>query len=151
MYPKQHFFSGMIFALFLLIIFPQIKLIGFFIIVLSTVLFDVDHYLYYVYKKKDFSLRNAYNWFDKEMIQCRSISREQRNNSYACFPFLHGIEILVISFLLVFTSKYFLFIFAGLSLHLLIDIVYQTTYWDRMDKISVLYDFFKFKKLNYIG
>ena len=61
MLPKQHLFYGAIFALALFLIFPEIGLIGGLLIFFSTVLIDFDHYIYYVIKKKDLSLKNAYN------------------------------------------------------------------------------------------
>ncbi|MBA7700024.1 hypothetical protein ES703_108730 [subsurface metagenome] len=152
MLPMHHLFSGIIFSLILLFLFPQIGLIGFLIIMLSTVLIDVDHYLYYVYKKKDWSLKHAYNWFIKNKKKFLSLSRKQRNKFYTGFFFLHGIEILLILFLLgKFLSIYFYYILIGVSFHLFLDIIYQRKIHDRLDRISIIYDFLKFKKLRFIG
>lgn len=151
MYPSQHLFAGIIFSLILLFLFPQINYIGFLIIVFSNFLIDVDHYLYYVYKKKDLSLKNAYNWFVENLKKAISLPRKQRNETYDGFAFLHGIEILLILFFLgIFVSKYFLFAFIGIAFHLLLDIIGGTIYRDRIDKLSVLHDFFKYKKLKFI-
>ena len=147
MLPSKHFIFGLIFAGFLYLIFPKIGLIGFLIILSSTVLIDVDHYLYYVYKKKDLSLKNAYKWFIKKRKKFLCLPKNQRNKFYRGFYFLHGIEVLIILFFLIFFSKYFFFIFIGFAFHLLLDSVDQTIYWDRIDKFSLVYDFFKFKKL----
>ncbi len=174
MYPKQHLFLGIIFAIFLFIFFSEIGIIGILIILLSAIFIDVDHYIYYVYqknyalprsflgfgnsrtlrcaisqefpnKKKDFSLINAYeNSMDKTK-KFLLLPKSERNNAYLGFYFLHGIEILFLILALSFFSKYFLFIFAGFSFHLLLDIVHQTTYWDRIDKFSLIYDYIKFK------
>ena len=70
MYPTQHLLLGIIFSLVLLFLFPQIGFLGASIIILSTVLIDVDHYVYYVYKKKDLSLKNSYNWIIKKGNKC---------------------------------------------------------------------------------
>lgn len=150
MYPTQHIFLGIIFSSILLFIFPQIGLLGFLIILSSTILIDVDHYIYYVYKKKDWSLKKAYNWFIKNQKKFFSLSRKQRNKFYTGFCFLHGIEVLLILFLLSFISKYFLFIFMGCAFHLFLDLIHQTTYFDRLDRISLIYDFLKFRKLRFI-
>ena len=147
MYPKQHLIFGIIFSAVLFFLFPQIGLTGFLIIFLSSFLIDVDHYLYYVYKKKDLSLKHAYNWFIKKKKRFLALPRKQRNKIYIGFYFLHGIEILIVLFLFSFFSKYFLFIFTGFAFHLLLDAVDQTIYWDRVDKFSLVYDFIKFKKL----
>jgi len=151
MYLKNHIFLGFIFSLALLLISPQIGLIGFFLIFLSSVLIDIDHYLYYVYKKKDWSLKNAYKWFIKTSKIFLSLPRKQRNNLYGGFCFLHGIEILLILFLLgIFVSKFFLFIILGISFHLILDIVDESKCKDRVDKFSIIHDFLKFKKLKFI-
>jgi len=140
MYPIQHFSLGIIFTLILFFIFPQIGLIGFFLIVTSTVLIDVDHYLYYVFKKRDISLKNAYKWF---------IQRRKRFSQI--FYFLHGVEVLIILFILgIFVSKYFLFVFMGFSFHLFLDTIYQIIQNERIDKFSLVYDFFKFRRLKFI-
>lgn len=148
MYPKQHILFGMVFAIILISIFPKIGFTGFVIVFLSSVLIDVDHYLYYIYKKKDFNLNKAIKWFTKEEKYFSSLSRGERNKFYMGFFFLHGIEVvLIILILAIFVSKYFLFIFLGISFHLLLDYLYQPLYWDRIEKISLIYDYFNNKNL----
>ncbi len=151
MYPKQHIILGAIFSLFLWIIYPQINLIGLSLLFFSSVLIDMDHYLYYFYKKKDWNLRRAYKWFMDNEKKFLSFPRKLRNNYYGGFFFLHGIETLF--FLIILTtliSKFFFFIFIGISFHLLLDIVDETKSQDRIDKSSVIYDYLKFKKLKFI-
>ena len=150
MLPLKHIIWGFIFSLLCFLLFPSIGLIGFSLILLSSVLIDVDHYLYYVYKKKDWNLKNAYNWFIKNANKFLSFPKKQRNNFYIGFYFLHGIEILLILLLLTIFSRYFFFIFIGFSFHLLFDIVYSTTSIDRIDKFSIVHDFLKFKKMKFI-
>ena len=150
MLPTQHLFLGIIFSLILLFIFPQIGLIGFLIIMFSTVLIDVDHYLYYVYRKKDLSLKNAYNWFAFRKKKLSLLSRKQRNEFYTGFCFLHGIEVLGLLFILGKLSFYFYYVLIGFIFHLFLDIVHQKTLHDRFDKYSIIYDYFKYKKLKII-
>jgi len=151
MYPKHHFFLGIILALILFFIFPQIGWIGFFIILTATVLIDVDHYTYYVYKKKDWNLKKAYYWSFKNGKKYLSLPREQKDKYYTGFCFLHGIEILIILFFLgKFFSVYFYYILIGFSFHLFLDIIDQIIINKRIDKLSVIHDFFKFKKLKLI-
>ena len=85
MYTKHHVFLGVIFSFILFLIFPKIGLIGFSLIILSTIFIDVDHYVYYIYKKKDWSLRNAYNWFIKAEKIFFSLPRSKRNKTYIAF------------------------------------------------------------------
>jgi hypothetical protein len=151
MLPLYHLFLGIIFSLILFFLFPQIELIGFLIIILSTVLIDIDHYLYYIYKKKDLSLKNAYNWFVFRTKKLSLLSRKQRNEFYQGFAFLHGFETLLILFLI---GYYFfwpiIYIFLGVAFHLFLDIFHQKTVHDRFDKYSIIYDYFKYKKLKLI-
>jgi hypothetical protein len=146
MYVKEHIILGILFSIILFLIFPQIGLVGFSLIFLSTVLIDVDHYLYYVKKKKDFSLRNAYKWFMKNHANCLKLPKEQRGKNYAGFFVLHGIEILIVLLLLTFVSNYFFFVFIGFSFHLLFDILDQTSYKKTIDRLSVIYDYTHYKK-----
>ncbi len=151
MIPTKHLFFGLILALILFLIFPQIGLIGFFIIIVSTVLIDIDHYLYYVYKKKDLNLKKAYLWFFENCKKYCSLSKEQKNKYYTGFCFLHGIEILIILFFLGrFFSVYFYYILIGFSFHLFLDIMDQIIQKIRIDRLSIIYDFLKFKKLKLI-
>ncbi|MAH03331.1 hypothetical protein CMI39_00925 [Candidatus Pacearchaeota archaeon] len=150
MYVQSHLALGLIFALILLAIFPQIGLIGFLLIFSSTVLIDVDHYIYYVYKKKDWKINNAYSWFIKKTKKFHTLSRTQRNKVYGGFCFLHGTEILLVLLLFTIFSKYFLFIFIGFTFHLFLDITYSRFFMDRIDRISLVHDFFKFKKLKHL-
>ena len=151
MLPTRHLIFGITFSLILLFLFPQIGLIGFLIIILSTVLIDVDHYLYYVYKKKDWSLKHAYNWFIENKKKFLFLSRKQRNKFYRGFCFLHGIEILILLFILgKFLSIYFYYILIGVSFHLFLDYINQLTYLGRIDKFSLLHDFLKLKRLKSI-
>jgi len=147
MLPKHHILLGTIFAAALFLIFPKISLIGFLLITASTVLMDVDHYVYYVFKKRDLSLKNAYNWFLKKQERLLLLSKEQRNKVLGPFCFLHGIEILIILLLLgLFVHKYFYFLLIGAAFHLFLDIIYQRKIHDRLDRISIIYDFIKLRK-----
>jgi len=147
MLPKHHIFLGTIFAVALFLIFPKIGLIGFLLIIASTVLMDVDHYVYYVFKKRNLSLSRAYNWFLKRHKRLLSLSRKKRNEIYTEIHFLHGIEPLLILFVLgVCFSKYFFYILVGFAFHLFLDIIYQRKIHDRLDRISLIYDFIKLRK-----
>jgi len=151
MLPFRHFLYGILFSLICFLIFPEIGLVGFLLILSSTVLIDVDHYLFYVYKKKDWNLKKSYEWFIQHTEKLNSFSRKQREKYYVGFVFLHGVEILIILYLFsLFISKYFIYIFTGFAFHLLLDLVEQTIYWNRFDRISLIYDFIKYKKLKFI-
>lgn len=151
MLPKYHILLGFILSLLLFLIFPSINWIGAVIIFLSSFLIDVDHYIHYVFKKRDLNLGKAYNWYIFRQKKLLSLSRNQRNKIPGHFLFLHGIEPLLILLLLgIFLSKYFLYILIGFAFHLLLDVLYQIKFHDRVDRISIIYDFFKFKKLKFL-
>ena len=124
MRPKQHIILGLIFAAVFLLLFPQIGWTGFLIIILSSVLIDVDHYLFYVWYKKDYSLRNSYRWFVKKDMEFRNLSKKQKKK-IKFFPIiLHGLEALFILIILSFFSKIFLYILVGFLFHGFLDIIY---------------------------
>ena len=149
--PIKHFLLGIILALILFFIFPQITWIEFFLIFASTVLIDVDHYTYYVYKKKDWNLKKAFSWYLKNGKKYLSMSREQKDTYYTGFCFLHGIEILAILFLLgKFFSIYFYYILIGFIFHMFLDTIDQIILKKRIDKLSIIYDFLNFRKLKLI-
>jgi|SRR3989344_4581743 len=148
MLPKYHLILGFFFSLIFFSFLPSIGFLGFMIIFLSSFLIDFDHYTPYVIRNKDFSLKNALKWHQSVMEITSKMPREEKNKVYVHMCFLHGIEVLFILFLLGhFVSHYFYFVLIGFSFHLIIDVIYEQTYWDRIDKLSLIYDYFHFKKL----
>ncbi|GBE20391.1 hypothetical protein BMS3Abin17_01132 [archaeon BMS3Abin17] len=152
MYPKIHIIYGAIFSLLLLVIYPPIGLIGFSLIFLSSFLIDTDHYLYYVFRKKDWNLKHAYSWFVKGDKMMKALKQNKRINFYTGFYFFHGLETFFLLILLsVFVSKYFFLMLIGVSFHLILDMVDEIKRKKgRIDKISIIYDYFRFKKLKLI-
>ncbi|MFQ5531781.1 MAG: hypothetical protein ACE5ES_04160, partial [Candidatus Nanoarchaeia archaeon] len=65
MLPKTHIILGFIFSVLIFFLFPQMGLIGASLIFFSSFLIDFDHYLYYLFKKKDPNPRNSVKWFMK--------------------------------------------------------------------------------------
>jgi hypothetical protein len=154
MYPKYHVILGLLFSLVVLYFFPGISLMQASIIFFSSFLIDVDHYIDYAFRKKDFGiggLRRAYRWHINAVKKIRALPRASRNKIYTCICFLHGIEILALLALWGFlVSEIFLLIFIGFIFHLMLDLIYEPFFWDRLDKISLAYDYSKFKKLNFV-
>lgn len=125
MLPKSHIMINLVICLILLFF---IKPIGVLIIFLSSVLIDVDHYLYYVFEKKSLSLKKAYKWFLIERQRILKSSLEERKKHRYFILIFHGLEPLAIILLL---SKYFsflLFIFIGFSIHLIEDLILEGKY-----------------------
>ncbi|MFW6283163.1 MAG: hypothetical protein ACOC1P_03885 [Minisyncoccales bacterium] len=150
MLPITHIVLGFIFSAVLFFIFPEINLLEAGIIFLSSFLIDIDHYIYYVYKKKDLSLKNAYSWFIKKKAYFDTLSKEQRKKySSGSFLFLHGIETLIILFLLSFLLELSIlgFIAIGFSFHLITDWSVDRIYLRRLYKLSIIKDYINNKKL----
>jgi hypothetical protein len=151
MLPKYYICLGFILSVILFLIFPGINLAGAGIIFLSSFLIDVDHYIYYVFRKKDINLRKSVNYFLLKRKKLIKMNVGERKMVYSGFYFLHGIEILAVFFIAgIFLSKYFLFIFIGFSFHIFLDLLEEIYESLRLDKISVIYDWFKFKKLKFL-
>jgi len=148
MLPKFHVIYGFVFSIILFLIFPSIGIFGAVIIFLSSFLIDVDHYIYYALKKKDINLEKGIMYFFTKRKKLAKMKIEQRNKFYSGFCFFHGIEILVILlFAGIFISNYFFFILLGFAFHLSLDISQEIHEGLRIDKISIIYDWIKFKKL----
>jgi hypothetical protein len=118
MLPLYHGILGAAISIILLLAFPQIGWLGASIIFLSSILLDFDHYLYYAIKKRDLSLKRAYAYF----IRLRRYGIDNEDYAYKR-PILifHGIEFCIILLLLSIFSKFFLWVFIGFMIHMLLD------------------------------
>jgi hypothetical protein len=148
MRPKAHFFIGIIFIIFLHFIFPQITFLNLMIILFSSVLIDVDHYFYYIAKTKNFSLIKCYQWFDSHLRKTLALPLSERKKIHSGFYIFHGVEMLVITFLLgIFVSQLFIFIFVGFFLHFVVDVPHEYYIKRTIHKISIIYSYYAWKKL----
>ncbi len=143
MNPSTHIFFGLLFSAFLFFLFPETGIINISLIFLSSVLIDVDHYLYYAYKKKSINLKEAYDYFMEHKTKKKEIGGEYCSPSVLCI--LHGAEVLLIIFVLSFFFKPLYFIFIGFSFHLLLDMVEQAIYSEKFEKFSLVNDFLNYK------
>jgi len=145
MYPSQHLAIGTVFASILLWAFPEVSIVGFLLIIASTVLIDVDHYLVYVWITKDWSLRNAYLWHKEAGKKIKKLSKEERIELRHCFFIFHGIEpLIVVFFIAYFLSPYFYFILIGMALHMILDIIFGVYHGYGLHKIFLMYDIGRF-------
>ncbi len=151
MLPHEHLISGIIVAGILFLIYPIIGFLGVLLIVLSAVLVDVDHYLFYVIKKKDLNLVNAYKWYEFNRKRTHYLSKKEKNKIFFGFHFLHGIEIFAIIYLLyAYVNPIFLYIMIGYSLHFFADLLVEAIWCGKTDKISVIYSFIRMNKLKFV-
>lgn len=151
MLPKYHIIFGFILSIVLFLIFPSINLLNAGIIFLSSFLIDVDHYIYYALKKRNINPFKSVIYFLKKRKKLMKFNDKKRREFYSAFCFLHGIEILILLLVLgIFISKYFLLIFIGFTFHLYLDLLEERYKNLRMDKISIIYDYLKFRKLKFL-
>jgi len=148
MRPKIHIFLGIIFVTFLHFIFPQITFCNLSIIFFSSWLIDVDHYFYYILKKRNLNLNKCYKWYDKNLKETLVLSMEGRKKIYTGFYIFHGIEPLIILFLLgISVSQFFTFIFIGFFFHMILDIPSEIKIKGTFQKISLIYNYTQFRKI----
>jgi len=120
MLPKWHILFGFLATLILKFttsLNDTILLVIFF----SSFLIDVDHWLLYVYRKKDLSIKNAYNWFIEKKKKYLILSAKEKRKYKHPLMIFHGIEFWILLFILSIFSKIFVFILIGFAIHLLFD------------------------------
>jgi hypothetical protein len=150
MIPGDHMLLGFVFSLLIYAILPQIGFLGLFVMFLASIFIDIDHYLAYVKAKKDWSLSNAFKWYE---VRPTNISEFVDKTFY---PF-HGIEFLLILAGLAYLANYFaltfifnmiLSVLLGCIIHLVLDWGYMIYNKDPLYlKLSFIYCYFKHKSL----
>jgi len=151
MLPQKHFLYGLFVCILLYLFFPRFGVLNLVIFLIATVLIDVDHYLYYAYRKRDWNLINAVRWFLENGKILKKIDKKNRKEFYTGFCFLHGIEILILLGTLgYFISSIFYFICMGFGFHLILDYIQLAWNKNRFDKFSIIYDYFKYGKLKFV-
>ena len=146
MYPKYHIFYGLILA-GVLYFFFGFSVFACLIVFLSSFLFDVDHYLNYVFKNRDFSLKKAYVWNVKRGLRWRKFSYSEKQQHKIAFFMFHGIEFMILLLILAYFHVFFFWVFLGVLFHMVldyIDIFYQRDLW--YSKFSEIYILVRNKK-----
>ena len=117
----KHITMGIILSLIFYPFFNYLVIILFF----SSFIFDVDHYIEYVIRKKDFSLLKAYK-------EAQELNKKQKTLKQVfiidVLHIFHAIEFIIILGILSFFSKIFLMILIGLLSHNLLDIIEMAYY-----------------------
>ncbi len=151
MLPQTHLLLGIIFVAVIFLIFPSVGIMNAAIILAASVLIDIDHYFYYIYKIKKLSPIKAYEWYRGHHKKCKAIPKEKKSEIHFGTCVLHGIEILILLFALgFFVSNIFYFILIGFTFHLITDLSAEITLYNRFNKVSVIYSFLKSKGLTFI-
>jgi len=91
-------------------------------------LIDFDHYLWYVVKKKDFSLTRAYNHFIESRDLWLRLSKKQKETFESGIIIFHGIECWILLVLLIMVSKLFIFVLIGVAIHMILDFIEMYKY-----------------------
>lgn len=131
MLPKFHILIGFILSILLHLFFPHIPILHLLIFFLSSFLFDVDHYIYFIFTKKSFNLFKSYKYFRYDLREI-AIKNKIKKTKYLLLPF-HLIEFLLIIFVFSIFIQFFRFIFLGIVSHIIVDWIYDLTL-DKKDK-----------------
>lgn len=129
---EHHFLVGVVLSL---VLFPFFGFLSFWAL-LSSVFIDFDHYLFFIFKKRDLDPFKAFRFY----------------GSRKCGPpglfIFHTVEFLLILGILAFFSDVFLVLFIGAFVHLFVDFfdgfVWFTYYSGRVTSIF-LYPLIQFK------
>ena len=87
--------------------------------VIAGVILDIDHNIYFYYKKGHLSLRKCYRYY-KYVTKNRKL--EEVKNAIFIF---HVIELSILFFVLGFFNRIFFLVFYGIALHYILDIIYE--------------------------
>lgn len=151
MLPKTHILVGLFSSIVLFVFFP-INLFFVLFFFLASFLIDFDHYIYFIIKNKSFNLKKAYFWFKNKSKKLKELSPEKRKNSSTGIYIFHGIEWIILFFFLgLKINLSFLFISAGMFLHLTLDWIEKYCgFRNHPYKVFLIYDLLKHPKLNQI-
>ena len=113
MLPKSHLIYGIIFASAVYLLSPLITLIPALLILFGSVLIDTDHYIWYVYKKKDWSLKNAYHYLKYNVEKIKTLM------------IFHTVEShIIVGLIGWYLWPWFFYILSGMLLHSGLDILH---------------------------
>jgi len=147
MLPSRHIFFGTLVAI-AISFFPQVGFLEALIFVASTVLIDFDHLIYYAIVKKSINPFKAYRWYRINHSHWLKLSRKEKNKHKGVFLTFHGLEVFSIVLALgIWVHPLFIYVFMGLVFHLFLDLIEMRQHQDRLDKISIIHDYLKFRKL----
>ena len=111
MLPKWHILFGAIFSL-IVYYFSQVSAFYILVLFLSSFLFDVDHYLFNLFRYGDVSLKKSY-------LRHKKLPRNHKPMTHI----FHTIEFILLIGIMGYFSKLFLFVFIGIIFHSIIDLI----------------------------
>ncbi|VVB80590.1 Uncharacterised protein [uncultured archaeon] len=122
MLPRWHILSGFILS-FSLCYFFSFSLFAGLIVFLSSIFIDLDYVLVYYLEKKDLHPKNFFYWWNKKHEVWKSLQKEERKNFKSPQRILHGVEFLIILLIFSKINVFFWWIFLGVILHLIFDLI----------------------------
>ena len=146
MLPKYHIIIGFISSLIIYLIF-SITILQAVIIFFSSFLIDFDHYLLYIYKKKDFSLKKAVNYFKEKRRKGIARNLDERKKYKKAIFIFHGIEFWLLLIILSFYINLIWFVLLGIAIHIFLDYIDLINNKDSLySKFSQFYFYYSNKK-----
>lgn len=119
---KFHIFYGLLFSLALGLIF-KLSIVEGVILFLSTFLVDIDHYIWYVTKSKNYNPLVAIKWYIKNSkIYSKKSVKERAKEEKGVFIF-HSLFFIILLGLLSYFNRILLFVFLGLLFHIFLDLI----------------------------
>lgn len=113
MLPKHHLIIGIIFVV-VLTLFLNVTYFQALIILASSILIDVDHYMFYIVRKRDYSLIKAYYFF-------KNLPKDHK----PIMQIFHTVEFMIFLAVLSYFNFYPLLILVGILFHSLTDLYYM--------------------------
>jgi hypothetical protein len=111
MLPKNHFLLGLIFSI-ILYYYANLTFFQVILVFLSAFFIDIDHYIWFIFYKKDFNLKNAYSFLKDQGFHKPTLM------------IFHTVEFILLIGLLSFLNEFFIYIFIGIIFHSIVDIIY---------------------------
>ncbi len=122
MVPKIHILIGGLVSV-LIVYFFNVSIFGGLLIFLSSFLIDFDHYVYYVFKEKDLNPFNSVKWFFRKRDKWFKLSVLERKGYKRGIFIFHGIEFLLLLFLVSWFYPVFYYVIFGILIHIFLDYV----------------------------
>jgi len=119
---RWHFLFGFIVS-YILVFFFNFSLLSGFIIFLASWIIDLDHYLWYAIKTKDWNPLHAIRWYLRLISKWGNLSfKEKRKFKQGVFV-LHSLLFWLILAVLSFSHVFFLWVLIGIMIHMVADLI----------------------------
>jgi len=121
MLPKWHILIGFVFSYILVYFFNVPFISGLIIFISSWLIIDLDHYIYYIYKRKDQNFFRFYYLSLEEGDYYNNLTKAEKDKYKKEIFLFHGVEFWAILTILAIFNKISLFILLGFAIHMFAD------------------------------